>query len=300
MNGPAWWWRSEQDTEDDRWPPLPPSATVAFVNQGRWTDDDTAIGQGGRAFPATSRSAVIGSASDDPVAKARAFNRLVKSYWKPVYKHIRVRWRKSNEEAKDLTQGFFAKAFEKDMFAAFDPDIARFRTYVRRCLDNYLSNAEVRDKALKRGGGLAPLSLDFSDAEDELAAAGASNEASAQLNAQNPEGAQNAEDIFDREWARQLIEAATKALEDELTNRGRQVPFEVFSRYDLSESTDERPTYGALASELGIKSSDVSNYLNASRKRFREIVLDKLRELTASEEEFRDEARDLLGVEVGS
>ncbi len=269
--------------EYERWLGYEPSATVSPVAR---IDDDTAMGEGGRSFPATNRSAVLGSGSDDPVHKARAFNRLVKAYWRPVYKHIRVRWQKSNEDAKDLTQGFFARAFEKDVFAAFDPEKGRFRTYVRSCLDNFLTNTAVAQKAQKRGGGLAPLSLDFADAEEELAASAIVVESSA-------------EDVFDREWARSLVHAATKTLAEELEERGRAVPYQVFVRYDLAGDTDERPTYAALAEELGIKSSDVSNYLNASRKRFREIVLDTLRELTASEEEFRLEATELLGTEGG-
>ena len=39
----------------------------------------------------------------------------------------------------------------------------------------------------------------------------------------------------------------------------------------------------------------MTNYLAAMRRRFREIVLDALREVTATEQEFRAEARALLG-----
>jgi hypothetical protein len=42
----------------------------------------------------------------------------------------------------------------------------------------------------------------------------------------------------------------------------------------------------------------VNNYLAAARRDFRRIVIEKLREITATEEEFRNEARSLLGVEV--
>jgi RNA polymerase sigma factor (sigma-70 family) len=267
--------------DDERWPPSEPSATVSPVS----SDDDTAMGEGGQAFPLTSRSAVLGSGSDDPIQKSRAFNRLVKAYWKPVYKHIRVRWKKSNEDAKDLTQGFFVRALEKDTFGGFKPEMARFRTYVRTCLDNYLANASIAERAQKRGGGLVSISLDFGDAEKELESSAAMVEL-------------DTEDLFDREWARSLVATATKALSEELEQKGRGVPFQVFRRYDLAADTDERPTYAALAQELGIKPSDVSNYLNASRKRFRELVLDSLRELTASEEEFRMEALELLGDEA--
>jgi hypothetical protein len=43
----------------------------------------------------------------------------------------------------------------------------------------------------------------------------------------------------------------------------------------------------------------VTNWLAAARRDYRSIVLETLRDLTADDDEFRDEARDLLGIEVG-
>src|SRR5882672_2039664 len=101
--------------------------------------DDTNIGGRRPKFPTTQISAVLAVRTGDPVARARAFAILVNAYWKPVYKNIRVKWRKSNEEAKDLTQGFFATAFEKKFFTTYDPHKARFRTFLRTCLDRFVS-----------------------------------------------------------------------------------------------------------------------------------------------------------------
>jgi hypothetical protein len=53
-----------------------------------------------------------------------------------------------------------------------------------------------------------------------------------------------------------------------------------------------------LAQEFGLDPSVVNNYLAAARRNFRRIILEKLREITATEEEFRNEARSLLGVEL--
>ena len=74
---------------------------------------DTDIGGGQSRFPATRHSAVVASASADPEERTRAFGTLVTSYWKPVYKYVRIKWNAGNEEAKDLTQGFFTQAMEK-------------------------------------------------------------------------------------------------------------------------------------------------------------------------------------------
>jgi hypothetical protein len=75
---------------------------------------------------------------------------------------------------------------------------------------------------------------------------------------------------------------------------GRPVHFQLFERYDLS---DDKVSYASLAEEFGLDTTTVNNYLAAARRNFRRIVLAKLREITATDEEFRTEARSLLGVE---
>jgi hypothetical protein len=83
-----------------------------------------AILHGQIAFNASQRSA-------DPNERDRALASILESYWKPIYKYLRIRWQISNEDAKDRTQGFLAQAFEKSFFERFDPARARFRTYLR-------------------------------------------------------------------------------------------------------------------------------------------------------------------------
>jgi hypothetical protein len=46
-----------------------------------------------------------------------------------------------------------------------------------------------------------------------------------------------------------------------------------------------------------LKTSDVTNYLHAVRKRLRQIVLFRLREITATEDEFKAEAIEVLGID---
>ena len=51
----------------------------------------------------------------------------------------------------------------------------------------------------------------------------------------------------------------------------------------------------ALAAELGLTATTVTNHLAAMRRQFRKHVLNRLRDLTTTEEEFEFEARRLLG-----
>lgn len=240
---------------------------------------------GGRQhrFPVTSHSAITAIRSADAPVRERALETILASYWKPIYKYIRIKWQVSNEDAKDLTQGFFASAIEKNYFGSYDATKASFRTFLRTCLDRYVANQRQAEQRLKRGGGSEHLSLDFNGAENEFLLHAAGTEVSP-------------EDYFQREWVRSLFVLAVDTLAQRYATSGRSVYFKLFERYDLAE--DEALSYASLANEFGLNTMDVTNYLAAARRDFRKIVLKQLRELTGTDEEFRAEARTLLGVEV--
>src|SRR3989441_5334594 len=107
-----------------------------------------------RSFPTTRFSIVTASASDNADVRRPAFDALVTAYWKPVFKYVRLKWHAPPDEAADLTQGFFLRAFEKNFFGSFDARQARFRTYLRICLDGFVANIRKADQRLKRGGHL--------------------------------------------------------------------------------------------------------------------------------------------------
>ena len=68
----------------------------------------------GGAFPATRPSVVRDLGSVDPLRRAAASEALARSYWRPVYVYIRLRWRRSPEDAQDLAQEFFTRALERE------------------------------------------------------------------------------------------------------------------------------------------------------------------------------------------
>jgi RNA polymerase sigma factor (sigma-70 family) len=229
---------------------------------------------------------ILGAASPDAETRERAFASLVEAYWKPVYKYVRLKWQATPEEAEDLTQGFFARAFEKEFFRPYDPAKARFRTFLRTCLDGFLANERKAAGRLKRGGAIQFVSLDFQTAEGELL----------QHDVAVPA---DMEEYFEREWARSVLALSVDRLRAHYAEAGREKYFRVFERYDLdATASGERMTYSELANEIGVSAADVTNYLAAARRQFRAIVLDRLRESTATDDEFRDEARRLLGVDV--
>ena len=225
-------------------------------------DPDTDIGGPRDKFPVTNQSAIVGARSDDQLIRQRAFDTILTSYWKPVYKYVRLKWQASNEDAKDLTQGFFANAFEKQHFASYDATKASFQTFLRTCLDGYIANERKAAGRLKRGGDMDHYQLDFAAAEAEF---------SAHASTLTPE------DYFQREWMRELFMAAVEAFRERCVESGRTIHFQLFERYDLN---DEAVSYASLAEEFGLDVTTVNNYLAAARRDFRRIVQEKFHEIT--------------------
>ena len=228
-----------------------------------WGDPDTAIGGDRERFPSTQVS-LIASAAGEPLA----MERVTALYWKPVYKFIRLKFRKDNEAAKDLTQGFFASALEREFFQRFDPAKAGFRTYLRLAVERFAATEHEAENRQKRGGG-----VEFVELDTEAASTA------------------SPEEIFLQEWRRQLFTLALEDLRDDCARAGKNVQWQVFEAYDLAEG--ERPSYAELARRYGVAETSVTNYLAWARRRLRAFVTDRLRGVTATEGEFRAELRRL-------
>jgi RNA polymerase sigma factor (sigma-70 family) len=233
-------------------------------------------------FPPTRYSVIERLRTPGDAGRREAFGDLVDGYWKPVYKYVRVRWRLGPDEAEDVTQALFAEAFENAWFDRFDPEKARFRTFVRLCVDRLVMNAQQAAGRIRRGGGQQVGSIDFAGAEDELAI-------------QAP-GVPEAEDFFKREFVRALFARAVRALRQDCLARGREIHWRLFERYDLRP--DERPSYADLAAAFDLTPGQVTGYLAQARRTFRTHTIAELRTLCGSADEFRREARDLLGLEI--
>ena len=227
--------------------------------------DDTAIGGPNDRFPSTQFSlleaATTGLANE-------ALERVIALYWKPVYRFIRLKFGKDNEDAKDLTQSFFATALERDFFARFDPAQASFRTYMRMTVERFAAKQHEASNRQKRGGG-----VEFEPIAEPAAPA------------------ESPEQFFEREWQRQLFELAIEDLKAYCDSCGKQLHFAIFEAYDLGD--DSRPSYARLAERYEVPVTAVTNHLAWARRMLRGFVDARLRGVTSSDREFRAEARKL-------
>lgn len=228
-----------------------------------------------RRFPDTRVSVVTALASDDIPTRERATGAVIAAYRAPVVAVLERRWEMELADAEDLAHDFFEQALARDWLARYDPAKGRFRTFLRTCLLSFAATAHESATRQKRGGGLRHLPLDDTlviAADDDVTA------------------------TFDREWARSVLTLALTALRNECMAHDRASTWQVFESYDVEGAeSDERPTYDALAQRFGIPTTQVTNYLNWARRRFRAHVLSTVRDLTASDAEYREEVRALTG-----
>jgi RNA polymerase sigma factor (sigma-70 family) len=209
---------------------------------------------------------LLEAASAGGALTAEAMERIAALYWKPVYRFVRYKFRQGNEDAKDLTQSFFASAIEREFFQRFDPARASFRTYVRMAVERFAANEYAAAQRLKRGGG-----VDFEAVEEQAAIS------------------ESPEEIFENEWRRQLFALALDDLRAECQRTGKASQWAVFEAYDLAEG--ERPSYAELSARHGIRETQITNYLAWARRTLRALVEVRLRGVTAGERELREEMR---------
>jgi RNA polymerase sigma factor (sigma-70 family) len=229
-------------------------------------------------FPTTRYSVIAILRSAESSNREVAWESLIRMYWKPVYKYLRIKWHKSNEDAEDLTQGFFASAIEKSFFRSYEPERSRFRTFLRTCLDGYAANEQKAAKTLKRGGDLHFVPFDFHQAEIEL-----------------KQSRYDPDEVFEKEWIRSLFTSALEALRRRCEEQGKMVPFQIFEQYDIDREPGTKISYDDLSKKFEIPVTTVTNYLAFARREFRKLVLLQLEEISGNEEEYRADARRLFG-----
>ena len=204
---------------------------------------------------------------------AEAMNALMEIYWHPCYWYVRVRFQRPHEKAEDLVQGFFAALLEQELLSRYDASRGAFRSYLRTCLDHFVSNDHRSEAREKRGGGKnVPL-----DTHDQASKAG------------------TPEQIFYREWQRTMFTLAVEDLRRLCIETKREMRFRIFEDYDLAEQS--RPGYDKLAGKYGVAVTTVTNNLAWARRELRRLLEQRVATVTPGESERRREVRLLLSGE---
>jgi len=238
----------------------------------RWSQDPQ-----GR-FATTQWSLVVASAGGEGPGAREALAELCRIYWPPVYAHLRRRGT-SIDRALDITQGFFATLLEKNYVAEARRDRGRFRTFLLASLAHYEANVRDHERALKRGGGRVPISLDAVRAEEEHRV--------------EPSHDETAEKIFDRRWARALLRASVDRLRDEMDRAGKKERCGTLLPYLVGDSDR---SFREAGTELGINETAARVAAHRMKHRFRTILREEVARTVAEPSQVEAELRHLFHV----
>jgi len=94
-----------------------------------------------------------------------ALGELCQLYWRPIYALARGAGH-SRDDAADLIQGFVEQIMTSNALGKVQPELGRFRNWLKTTFKNFMANEARGARAQKRGGGATWLSYDAMDAED--------------------------------------------------------------------------------------------------------------------------------------
>ncbi|MHC1769908.1 MAG: RNA polymerase sigma factor [Verrucomicrobiia bacterium] len=228
-------------------------------------------------FATTHWSAVLAAGDGASSAGAVALEALCRVYWYPLYAFAR-RYGRSPEDAKDLTQGFFALLIERQLTRRADPKAGRFRTFLLHAFTDYLHDCRRREHAAKRGGQYAFVPLDIRALEEYLAT---------DLN-------DSPELIFDRKWALAVVGEATRLLEAEYHEQGKGRLFADLRSFLQGDEVSSG--YVELGRALGLSPGAVKVAVYRMRQRYRELLRAVIAQTVTDPREIDDEVRHLVRV----
>jgi DNA-directed RNA polymerase specialized sigma24 family protein len=228
-------------------------------------------------FATTHWSVVLAAGHDSTPQATENLERLCRTYWYPLYAFLRRKGYGSHE-AEDLTQGFFARFLEKRYLEDVNRDRGKFRSFLLCSLEHFVANEWDKSRRLKRGGGGALVPLETALAEERY---------------QTEPGTQDRPELlFDRGWARTLLQVVLGRLREEYEQAGKGARFVELKAFLLGEpGADE---YVAVGQRLEMKEQAIKSAVFRLRRRFRDLFREEIAHTVTTRAEVDDELRYLV------
>jgi RNA polymerase sigma factor (sigma-70 family) len=229
------------------------------------------------SFPMTRWTRVLAARGGSAEAKT-ALSELCAAYYEPV--HTYLTHTAPGESARDLTHAFFAQLLERGGLTSVQPQRGKFRSYLLGAVKHFIADQRDRDRAEKRGGGIANLSLD------------AEHDDSSEEHKIELESAAPPDSLYDREWAIALLHRANERLTEEQQEAGREHQFAVLKPWLNGEAG--ALSQAAAAIELGVTENVVRVAIHRLRKRFGENVRHEIAQTVDNPDEISAELNYLI------
>jgi len=244
--------------------------------------DRTKIGGSRSTFLVTQWSQINAFAGLNPDQQQAVLTDLVAAYWKPVYCYLR-RKGYGNEDAKDLTQGFFHEVvMGRHLIEQADETRGRFRTLLLTALDRYVISVHRQQTASKRRPAIAVSLPD--DAADALSVVATD---------------MGPQEAFVYAWACDLIREVLADVQHRCTQDDKQVHWQLFYLRVVEPLFTGRPALplGQLCEKFDVPTTvKAENMIVTVRRRFQTAMKDRVRQYVSSDNEVDQEIRDLMEI----
>jgi RNA polymerase sigma-70 factor (ECF subfamily) len=221
---------------------------------------------------------VLEAQGESPAAR-EALEKLCRTYWRPIYGFVR-RKGVGPEEAKDLTQGFFALLLERRDLNAVRQEKGRLRSYLLTSLKHFLKNERNRAMAIKRGAGQQLIPLEDLHERERIGF--------------EPTETLPTDQIYERRWALSVLDQALARLGDEYRAAGTTQLFDQLQK-SLTDEPD-RPSPADTAHQFGMTESAVRQASYRMRQRYRRVLREEIAHTVMLPGDIDDELRHLIAV----
>jgi RNA polymerase sigma-70 factor (ECF subfamily) len=242
--------------------------------------DQTGMG-GARQRFLTTQWSLIEDIQDGKDQDKALIGYLLQQYWKPVYCYLRCKGY-GNEQAKDLTQGFFHEVvLNRDLVGRADQSRGRFRSFLLHALKQYANKQNLKEKAQKQ---LLEKKLISFDMEEEPVLP----ESVAQT---------TAEESYHYAWLSSLLEHVLKEVKDTCEEQGMDIHWALFNKRVVWPTFGDRsaPSLTELCESYDIEDvKKASNMIITVKRRFRAALMQHVRNTVLSQGQAPGELEELL------
>ena len=231
------------------------------------------------AFRTTHWTIILSAARPGAEETQQAFAQIYSDYWYPLYAYVRRRGHPP-PDAEDITQDFFVHLIEYQSLQGLEREGAKFRTFLLRLLDHFLTNEWNRRRAQKRGAGRPLLSLNIDDGEAKYLL--------------EPPDRDSPEILFERQWVVTLLAKVLERLRSECAAAAKGALFADLSLH--LQGDRQGPPYAEVAARHGMSEGAVKVAVHRLRQRYGQFLRDEIAQTVGRPEEVDDELRYLISV----
>ena len=233
-------------------------------------------------------SAQKGDAS--PALRRECLSRLFHQYRPAIICFFRQLGFNDYTDRDDLAQEFFLRFIEKDLLKRLDPNKGSLRAYLKVVARHFVYDVRYREKGRHALTGVPPLpSTKWVYYDDELIGSEVYS-----INGHE------ADDIFDRQWARNTLEVTLVNFRRDCVERGLEHWITVFERHTLPIPLNaHRATIAETATFLNMRPKQVENHLTRANTCFRDHLRKVIRMTVTSDAEVEGEMVDLRRILSG-